>query len=380
MNCTACSEQLDDYVDGALPPAAARELETHLAACAGCRTQLDALRALRAATAALPRDLEPARDLWSAIAPQLESGSRPPVAASASEPKSSTRFPRRSPAKSVIRFFIPLAIAAGLAVMVSSGARHRAGASRDATWSVANTGGAPRIGSREITGDGKLAIGQWLVTDATSRARIAIGAIGQVDLAPNSRLRLINASATDHRLELKRGTLEATILAPPRLFVVETPSATATDLGCAYTLTVDDNGDGELHVTSGFVSLDQHGREAIIPAGAKCFTRTGQGPGTPFLASAPEALREALRRFDFERGAAPHALPIVLRHARAEDALTLWHLLARTSGTDRGSVFDALAKVHSPPRGVTREGILRGDAAMRRDWAAGLGFSSLLKD
>ena len=87
-------------------------------------------------------------------------------------------------------------------------------------------------------------------------------------------------------------------------------------------------------------------------------------------------LRAALARFDFERGAATTALPAILEQARAEDAVTLWHLLARTEGKPRAEVFDRLAQWHQPPAGVTREGILAGDRAMRETWGKALGIGT----
>ena len=41
-----------------------------------------------------------------------------------------------------------------------------------------------------------------------------------------------------HCLRLAHGRLSARVTAPPRLFVVDTPAATAIDLGCAYDLAV----------------------------------------------------------------------------------------------------------------------------------------------
>jgi hypothetical protein len=198
--------------------------------------------------------------------------------------------------------------------------------------------------------------------------------VGHVSVEPNSRLRLAAAKATNQRLELERGTMSAFIWAPPRLFFVDTPAARAVDLGCAYTMTVDDNGDGELHVTLGYVALEHGDRESLIPAKVKCLTRRNVGPGTPFDEDAPEALRLALKRFDFEPGAAADALPIILENSRPDDAVTLWHLLARTRGDERGKVFDALAHWHKPPAGVTRAGILAGDTVMRKAWGKALGI------
>ena len=82
------------------------------------------------------------------------------------------------------------------------------------------------------------------------------------------------------------------IWAPPRLFFVDTPAGVAADLGCAYTLEVDDHGDGLLHVTSGWVALQLKDRESMVPAGASCATRPGVGPGTPFFPTRRKRSRE----------------------------------------------------------------------------------------
>ena len=64
----------------------------------------------------------------------------------------------------------------------------------------------------------------------------------------------------------------------------------------------------------------------------------------------------------------------MLNHVRREDTDTLWHLLARTAGRERGEVFDALARFAPPPPSVTRDGILAGSPAMLRAWASELGL------
>ncbi len=103
-------------------------------------------------------------------------------------------------------------------------------------WAVLPLDGAPTVAGAPLTGSGDLAAGQWLVTDSASSARIAVGRIGTAEVGPESRVRLERGGILEHRLTLERGRLEAVIAAPPRLFFVETPSALATDLGCAYVL------------------------------------------------------------------------------------------------------------------------------------------------
>lgn len=236
-----------------------------------------------------------------------------------------------------------------------------------ASWEVARLEGTPTVGANRLEGSGHLAVGEWLVTDYQSRAKINVADIGQVDIGPNSRVRLVGTRSTEHRLALERGRLHAMISAPPRLFIVETPSATAIDLGCSYTLEVDDAGRSVLHVTSGWVALEQKGRESIVPAGAICATERGKGLGTPYFDDASASFRAALARLDFQNGGA-QALSVVLREAREYDTLTLWHLLYRVRGAERGRVYDRLVTLIAPPRGVTREGVLKLDKGMLELW------------
>ncbi|HEX8920398.1 MAG TPA: zf-HC2 domain-containing protein, partial [Pyrinomonadaceae bacterium] len=86
-----------------------------------------------------------------------------------------------------------------------------------ATWEVARLAGTPTVGANRIEGQGRIAVGEWLVTDEQSRAKINVADIGQVDVGPNSRVRLVGTRSTEHRLALERGRLHAMISAPPRL-------------------------------------------------------------------------------------------------------------------------------------------------------------------
>jgi hypothetical protein len=112
-----------------------------------------------------------------------------------------------------------------------------------------------------------------------------------------------------------------------------------------------------------------HGRESVVPAGARCETRPGIGPGTPYFEDAPAVLRTALEQLDFENGGA-RALGVVLAGARRRDSLTLWHLLLKASPAEQDRVYDRLAALVPPPPGVTREGVLRRDPRMLDLWQA----------
>jgi ferric-dicitrate binding protein FerR (iron transport regulator) len=234
-------------------------------------------------------------------------------------------------------------------------------------FAVTRLAGAPRVGGAAIEGEGQLRVGEWLETDAASRARLEVATIGRIEVEEGTRLRLTATGPDQHRLDLDRGFISARVVAPPRVFVVGTPAATAVDLGCAYTLRVDDRGAGLLRVTWGWVALEEGTRTSFVPAGASCSTRPGQGPGTPAFDDASAALREALLRFDFEGGGEAE-IRSALGKARKRDALSVWHLLARVDEPLRRDVYRRLAALFPPPHGVTEAAALRLDPEALDAW------------
>ncbi len=241
-------------------------------------------------------------------------------------------------------------------------------------WEVVSKQGAPQVGTKRMSGadqKGELEVGQVLETDRASRARIVVAELGQIDVDPGSRLRLLQSSGSRKRIALDRGTIHAAIWAPPGEFVVDTPSAVAVDLGCAYTLQVAPDGSGTLRTTLGWVGFERNGRESFIPAGAMCSTRPKTGPGVPYFEDASQAFRAALAQFDSgaaTREARRAALHTILVEARKQDAFTLWHLLSRTEAAERAQVYDRLAALVPLPGGAAPEGILQLDRRMLDLW------------
>jgi hypothetical protein len=211
--------------------------------------------------------------------------------------------------------------------------------------------------------------GQVIDTVGLSRATMQSDSIGKVDIASNSRVRLMAAHNDEQLLVLDHGTIHAFIWAPPAQFVVDTPSAKTVDLGCEYTLSVANDGKGFLTVEMGWVAFQWHDIESFIPAAAACTTRPGHGPDTPHFLDAPEALTKAVALFDATGNA--EALNLALSAARPRDALTLWHLLQRTQGAQRAEVFDHFQRLVKLPPSLTREGVLSGDRkSMNAAWDA----------
>ena len=343
-----------------LSPEENRRIAEHLIGCSRCRVEFEEVKFGMRLAEQLPITPAP-QSLWSEIDAALSKQSTTYV----------VTHPRWRPQTA-------FAIAASIIVLGLAGALLiRSISNTQTSWAVARLQGTPRIGSIAIGEAGKLRVGQWLETDAGSRAQINVGTIGQVEVDPNTRVRLLETKPTEHRLELARGRMSARVWAPPKLFFVNTPSGIAEDLGCAYTLEVDDDGNSILHVTSGWVSLQLTNRESAVPAGAACATRRGIGPGTPYFEDASEAFRSALANVDFS-GDGPariSALKVIISEARSRDAMTLWYLLSRVSEPERVRVYDRLAELVPPPEAVTREGVLSLNEQMLGLWKEQLAFA-----
>jgi hypothetical protein len=287
--------------------------------------------------------------------------------------------PLSRPVEAERSFRRPLRLAAAAVLCLAVAGAAWVTLSTRAGWAVQRLAGVPLIEGAGVDRLGRLKAGQWLTTDGAAQARVSVGHIGNVVVAPNSRVQLVESRGREHRLGLERGTIHARIWAPPRFFFVNTPSAVAVDLGCAYTLHVDDQGRGLLRVTQGWVSLEHEGRESFIPQGAMCMTMPGAGPGTPRYDDAPAGYATALATLDFgglDNPLRAGAFELVLASARRRDALTLWHLLQRGTAAERARVFDRLSVLAPPPAGVTREAVLAGERRALDRWWDELGIDN----
>ena len=354
---------LSAYCHGELSNERSREVAEHIIACAKCRQKFEEIKLGVKLAEQLPY-LSAPENMWSELEPLLGREQAASSTLKVTHVAGGARFWRPQ---------FALAAASVLMIAVLVGLwfyRTRSGSAPGVFWQVATLNGTPRIGSSGIGEQGRLGIGQWLETDHNSSARITVATIGHVEIDPNTRVRLLETQPTEHRLELARGKMSARIWAPPRLFFVDTPSAVAADIGCAYTLEVDDAGGSLLRVTSGWVELQLRDRASMVPAGAACQTRPGIGPGTPYFEDAAPQFREALKEVDFsnDSGRRSAQLEVLLKNSRVRDTLTLWHLLPRVDGRDRVAVFERIASFVPPPPGVTREGVLQLNQEMLEKW------------
>ena len=238
----------------------------------------------------------------------------------------------------------------------------------DDRWAVEPLSGSPRCGGGPCAGLGPE---DWLETDPSSRARVKVARYGHLDVEPGTAIRR-RAAVGQERLALLHGTVSAQVAAPPRLVVIETASARAVDLGCAYTLSVDAVGEGRLRVTSGWVALEAPDGSVFVPRGAEAALHAGAAPGTPMFADASAALRGAIDRVDaaLATGALDEqALALALASAGLRDTLSLYNLLPRLPAAAREAVLDRMLALGAPvPPDVPRATILGADPDALERW------------
>jgi hypothetical protein len=253
---------------------------------------------------------------------------------------------------------------------------------RPSAWTVEGIAGTPVFGSRTARQGATVPLSTWVETDARSSLRLGAAEVGLIEVGPGTRVRIFSSRTSGERFNLERGLIHAVIWTTPGRFSVETPAATAVDLGCSYSLEVDGQGTGVLRVTAGWVGVERDGRESLVPTGAVCVMRQGRGPGTPRFEDATRAFADALDVLDRETSVmGGSALDAVLAQARPRDAMTLWHLLGRADRPTRQQIFDRLSALASPPPALDRNAALAGDRAALDAWwnSFGLGDVALFR-
>jgi len=344
------SRELAAYADGELAAGNAAEAGRHMEQCALCRAEFEQVQFGMAMVEHLPSVAAP-EPIWASIDAALKAGSR-------EKPSPVWRW----------------AFAAAAVLAVAGIAYWRVPRGSGTQWDVARLDGAPIVGTRRMRGTAKIAPGESMETDSSSRGEIKVGDIGSVEVEPNTRVRVVTAKLGEYRLSLARGEIRAKISAPPRLFFVDTAAGTAVDLGCEYSLETDQNGMGLLRVTKGWVAFQWKGLESLVPAGASCRIQPGIGPGIPYFDDAPEALKQALDNFGLEKSGGG-AFDMILAQSRRRDTLTLWHLFARVDLGDRERVYDRIAALTPIPNRVSRELALKLDPETLQRWKEELAWT-----
>lgn len=260
-----------------------------------------------------------------------------------------------------------LALAAALP-LVAALLLWRAPGTRGPTYEVTGVAGLERVG-----------VGDWIEV-GEERASVRIADIGGVDLEPRSRVRVDEIRLAhggrreEHRLYLARGGLRASIFAAERVFGTSTPAGFSVDLGCIYTVEVDEHGTTRIAVETGRVAFGFGGageprREVFVPSGASITCRKDGRPTPPIKDGAADAFVALIGRIH-GGSATPADLEAALAAEERDDWLPLFELMndLAIDRDVRGRIFDRFPAGFERPSTVTREGILAADPGQRQLW------------
>jgi hypothetical protein len=202
----------------------------------------------------------------------------------------------------------------------------------------------------------------------TVPVRLEAAGVGLIDVAPNTRLELVESGDRRQRLALTSGTIHARTISPPGVFVIDSPLARAVDLGCEYTLRIAPGGSGSLHVESGWVDLTHGFEQTLVPARASALIDRRGGLTAPYFDDAAPELRDAVVRFCGAPADRARELQTILVHARRRDALTLLSLFRHAAANERLLLYDRLNALVPAPASVPRDAVREWTPALTGPW------------
>jgi hypothetical protein len=253
-------------------------------------------------------------------------------------------------------------VAAAVAVLAGSSVM----LARPDRWSIAAEGLVSLAGS-PVTDDSRLTIGGRLETGAASAATVRLGGLGEVRLGQQTSLELQRADGQGQHYLLRHGELHARIWAKPRFFEVATATVRAIDLGCIYTIRVDERGAGEVVVEFGAVELVAGSARTLVPAGNRATFGTEE-PSVPSPTGRTREFREAARALATGRADADDALMTVLAATDGRSSITSWHLLPLVHPSYRSRLLDHLARHAGASPAAHREALLALDPGALDAW------------
>ncbi len=373
MKCKEFKILIDDFIEGALPSGQLAQFEEHMKECSSCSKEYAETANLLEMVNILPKDVTPRHDLWSNIESRisdgrgrifsfrsLSSGDLSPAGRDIDRKNKYLKYA----AVSLIAAMILVALLPSIFLDKDTPILNKVNIPY---WKVTTLQGTSVSGANIMKGVDSLKPGEWLETKDSSRAVLDVPGLGKVTIEPNTKIQFVKSDTGEHRISLEYGTIKADINSKPRTFFVDSRSATAVDLGCSYTYTVQQNGDGVLYVKEGTVALESHGRESIVPAGKFCLAKTDIGPGTPFRENTSAALKEALLKYDFEKGGEKE-VETILKNSKKADVVTLMNLLPRVDDSHKTRVYMVITNFAPPPKNIAGDSIPKINSKELNEW------------
>jgi len=382
MKNSGFNRLLNDYLDDTISDRDKKVFEVYISKNPKKRMEFDEAKKLIEQLNSLPKNIEPDSDIWQTVESKINENKvefkqvadnyysfdkTQPITTSGKDDSKGGPSPVRYWISGLMAAMILVALIIFIPRILNLDKETATINDAGNYWVVSNLEGSPKVQEKNIVKIDSLKIGEWLITDDSSKALLSVANIGEIIVEPGTKLKIVKSDSSEHRIMLDYGTINANINAEPRLFVVDTKSVEAVDLGCVYTLSVDRNGNGLLYVKSGMVELESKNRKSLVAAGSFCVTKEGIGPGTPYSKNSSPEFREALLDLDF-KGDNDNAVINVLHNAKRTDVISLLQMLPRVKENNKARVFATISRYVPAPNKIYADSIPQLDMKDLNEW------------
>jgi hypothetical protein len=219
-------------------------------------------------------------------------------------------------------------------------------------WQLNGVQGQFKVNGRILTG-GELNNDDILETFSNS-AVIMIPEMGQVSLNPWNKIQ----KKSSYNLLLSKGDLTAENKNAEESFTAQVFNSEikCAGTGVAYKLKINNDNTADLTVSNGRAIVTGNKLESVVTPGLICRI-SEKGPEIPMSLNSSEETKKAFELLSYYND--QDALNKVLNQSGLAEGISLWHLLKRITGDNRGAVFNKLYSLYPPPKGVDQESILR---------------------
>jgi hypothetical protein len=212
----------------------------------------------------------------------------------------------------------------------------------------------------------KLAKGEWLTTKDSSQVILYVPQTGRIELNSNSKVLLLNPKNGDNRIILKKGTIKIITTAQIPYLVVELNNYSIRDIGGVFTVSKPEDGTQKVFVNFGIVEILYKGNYYLLDEGYNCELVGGKQPGTPYRFDSTDSLKYFVHEFDSSKS--DELIDKIILESAASDALTLLALIPKVSPIKRQILFQKISNFFTPPKDVTRMGIVTLNHDMLDSW------------
>jgi len=388
MNHDQARKLLDEYADGRLPSDIAAEVKQHLDECRECSDMAGQIQDLLRKIKMLPEKISPPHDLWKDVFHQIhdlkvvqikKEEDENPVEeevfdeeeekikqdarkelAKKKEQKEKDEKKREKESKGIRlnsfeevfkknRLVITIA---GSIILVVIAVILIANLGSNVPWQLNGVQGQFKVNGRLLTGS-ELNNDDILETFSNS-AVIMIPEMGQVSLNPWSKIQ----KKSSYNLLLSKGDLTAENKNAEESFTAQVFNSEikCAGTGAAYKLKINNDNTADLTVSNGRAIVTGNKLESVVTTGLICRI-SEKGPEIPMSLNSSEETKKAFELLSYYND--QDALNKVLNQSGLAEGISLWHLLKRITGDNRGAVFNKLYSLYPPPKGVDQESILR---------------------